>query len=88
MKILYNATDGKIFYAVYDRDLFAFSHTTNIPLTEMTIDEIDPVNKPLCLDLYRTQNKTDAEGENRFRVDGAGQLTEKADWKEEAVNVL
>lgn len=85
MKVLYNATDGKIFYAVYDKDWFSFSHTTNIALTERTIDELDPLNKALCLDLYRMQGRVDVAGENKYHVDGMGQLVEKVGWQE-AVN--
>jgi hypothetical protein len=54
MKLFYNA--DKIYYSVPDKDLFWFTHSTNLPLTELEIDEIDPTNKAICLDLIRYGN--------------------------------
>ncbi|MCR4287935.1 MAG: hypothetical protein NUW09_07975, partial [Deltaproteobacteria bacterium] len=69
MKILYNSTDGKIYYAVPDRDWFYFKHSTNITLTAMAIDELDPANKALCIDLLRMAGKVDAGGLNKYYID-------------------
>lgn len=88
MRILYDATDGKIFYAVYDRDWFAFSHTTNVPLTEIIIDELDPANKTICFDLVKTQNKVDDTNEGKYYVDASGALMEKAGWVERVPEVI
>lgn len=41
MKLYYNPTDGQVFYTVYDRDIFQFQHTTNIPLSQFEIDETE-----------------------------------------------
>lgn len=54
MKLYYETTSGEVYYAVYDRDRFMFSHTTNIPLLEFEIDEIAG-NEELCRDLKRTE---------------------------------
>lgn len=79
MKLFYNNQDGKIFYAVKNNDLFWFTHSANIPLNEFGIDEIDPVNKALCIDLVRTVNKIDNVGDNKYKIE-AGQLIEKEGW--------
>lgn len=86
MKILYNNLDGKIFYAVPDRDWFWFRHTTNIPLSEMAIDEIDPTNKAICLDLVRTCNKVDEVGDGKYALIG-GVLQEKINWIEKQYDI-
>ena len=85
MKILFNSIDGKIFYAVYDRDWFAFSHSTNIPLAEFVIDETAPENKNVCIDLVRIQSRVDINGDGKyFMFDNAGtwELHERDGWEE------
>lgn len=81
MKLYYNPTDGEVFYAVYVRDLFSFSHTTNIPLSEYDIDEVNPDNKALCLDLKRTEWKFDIDGQRKYYIQ-AGQLNSRDGWQE------
>lgn len=66
MKILFNTQDGKLFYSVYDGDWFRFSHTTNIPLETFEIDEVDPDNKDICLDLVRSLNRVDIDGNAKY----------------------
>lgn len=85
MKILYNNNTGRIFYTVYDRDWFAFNHTTNIPLTEFIIDEIDPENKAICIDLVKTVNKLDKDGNPKYyivEVGGVPELHQTDNWVE------
>lgn len=81
MKILYNNQDGKIFYAVPDKELFWFTHSTNIPLLTFEIDEVDPINKDICLDLRRTAGRVDETGEGKYYLSG-GVLMEKEGWTE------
>ena len=84
---LYYATDpdaqGRhlIYYAVWDRDVFSFEHTTNIPLSEMEIDEIAD-NKALCVDLAKRLYKEDAEGDRKYYVDAGGNIVAKDGWEE------
>ena len=81
MKILYNTQDGRIFYTVYDVDFFKFTHTTNIPLETFEIDEIDPENKNICIDLVRTKGKTDIDGDNKYYIIN-NELQENEGWEE------
>lgn len=88
MHIHYNPIDGKIFYVVYDKDCFAFLHSTNIPLSILTIDELDPVSKTLCFDLMRTQGRVDMDGENKYHVNAQGALIELIDWVEAVYEII
>lgn len=87
MKLLYNNTDGKIFYAVPDKDLFWFTHSTNIPLAELDIDEVDPTNKAICLDLVRTCNKVDDAGLGKYYLSG-GQVMQRDGWVERVMEIF
>lgn len=83
MKILYDATDGKIYHAVPDKDWFYFRHSTNIPLTEMPVDELAPANQTVCQDLRQVVYKVDAQGLNKYYIDTAtGIIMERAGWLE------
>ena len=68
-----------IYYVVWDRDWFIFSHTTNAPLSEMIIDEIAG-NKALCIDLAKGLNRTDVEGDRKYYIDADGDIVEKEGW--------
>lgn len=80
MKILY-PKDGEIFYAVYDADWFRFTHSTNVPLSILSIAEIDPVNKGICIDLVRTCGRVDVNGRGKYYVSD-GVLYEREGWQE------
>lgn len=86
MRLLFNADDGEIYYAVPERDWFWFAHTTNIPLSELDIDEVAPENKDICMDLRRVAGKADSEGRGKYYV-GSGQLYEREEWVEGMVEV-
>lgn len=86
MKVLYAVdTDGQgrhyVYAAVYDRDWFSFSHSINVPLAELEIDEIDG-NRALCVELVRSLRKRDAANDQRYMVDAAGGIIEKVDWEQ------
>jgi len=83
MKILYNNLDGKIYYSVYNTDWFKFQHSTNIPLTEFEIDEVDPDNKMVCLDLKKYGNawKTDINGQGKYYIEN-NELFSRDGWEE------
>lgn len=84
MRILFNDTDGRIFYAVADAQQFYFIHTTNIILAEFEIDEIGP-NAATCVNLIRTLNLFDVEGDPKYSmIDNAGtwELHKKNGWEE------
>ena len=81
MKLFYNS--DKIYYSVTDKDVFFFTHSTNLPLTELEIDEIDPENKAICLDLIRygnTQTVNEA-GETKYYIEN-GELNVRDNWIE------
>jgi len=82
MKIFYNSVNGEIFYAVPDRDLFYFSHTTNIPLTELALDELAPVNQPILQDLLKVVMKKDKNGLGKYYINSTSQLIERIGWVE------
>jgi len=69
MKLFFNAVDGEIFYAVYDADLFKFTHTTNIPLNEFVIDEVGAGNQAVCSDIVETIEAKDATGQAKYYID-------------------
>lgn len=79
MKILYDST-GKIYYVIYDQDWFKFIHTTNIPLNEFTIDEISDVNKQVCADLVRNNNKSDINGLGKYYIEN-NELHSRDNWE-------
>ena len=82
MKLYYNKENGEVFYAVYDSDLFKFSHTTMIPLNEFQIDEVDPENKEVCIDLIKMQMRKDKDGLGKYFIDEDGDLNLREDWRE------
>lgn len=84
MKLYYSTTNGEVYYAIYSRDLFSFSHTTNIPLSEFTIDEVAPDNKDLCRDLKRTEWKFNEQGQRKYYI-SAGQLFSRDGWIEQII---
>lgn len=84
MKLLYPIQPSSrqpVMYAVKDADVFYFTHTTNLPMAEMDIAELDPDNKALCLDLLATVGKVDDAGLSKYHViDGELHVTDG--WKE------
>ena len=78
----YTSDKHTIYHAVYDRDWFSFSHSVNIPLLELTIDEVDPDNKAVCQDIVRRIKQTDVDGEHKYYIDDQGQLCENVGWGE------
>jgi hypothetical protein len=79
MKLYYNGT--KIYYAVYDKDLFSFTHTTNIPLSEFSIDEISDANKKVCSDISKNINNVNEIGANKYYIQ-SNELYLTDNWKE------
>lgn len=80
MKLYYNLTTGEVFYAVYSRDEYAFSHTTNIPLSLFEIDEIEG-NPDLCRDLKKTEWKFNDAGQRKYYI-LARELYSRDGWQE------
>ncbi|MHB0976905.1 MAG: hypothetical protein ACYC1U_06895 [Candidatus Aquicultorales bacterium] len=86
MKILYDLREyapGKrlILHAIPEKDLFYFSHTTNVPLGELAIDEIE-ANQFVCQSVLAFQGKVDEHSEPRYFVDGNGDLCVNEGWEE------
>ena len=80
MKLYYEPTTGEVYYAVYSKDEFVFSHTTNIPLSLFEIDEITG-NEAICINLKRTEWKFNEQGQRKCYV-LAGELYSRDGWQE------
>lgn len=81
MKLYYRQDNGEVYYAVYDIDLFKFTHSTNVPLSIFNIDEVDPDNKGLCQDLSSTQFRFDSLGRRKYFIQ-SNQLNVIDNWQE------
>ena len=80
MKIIYDPTSGEIFTTVLDKDLIIFSHTINVPIAELSIDEITE-NQNVILDLHRSSEKLDVNGLQKYHIQN-GELHIRDNWKE------
>ena len=85
MKLIYTTdeyTTGKkrIYYAVYDKDIFSFVHTLNLPFAEMTIDEVGG-NKELCKDLNLMARHKDEAGESKYFINNLNEVCENIGWE-------
>jgi len=80
MKLYYEPITGDVYYAVYSKDEFSFSHTTNIPLSLFEIDEIEG-NPDLCRDLKRTEWKFNEQGQRKYYI-LANELYSRDGWQE------
>ena len=76
--------EHQIFYSVPDARMFYFSHTTNIPLETIEVEEVDPENKELCNDMLRFAQlgKVDENGLGKYFVDDSGEIVERLGWEE------
>lgn len=72
----------RIVNAVYNKDLFAFDEGNMSPFSTLTIDEIDPINKSICLDIVNHTSKEDASNEGKYYINSLGELMEKENWIE------
>ena len=81
MKLYYREDTGEVYYAVYSKDIFAFTHNTLIPLLEFDIDEVLPDNKELCADLKRTEWRTDVNGKLKYHIHD-GSLNSIDNWQQ------
>lgn len=74
----------KIIQVNYDNNDFKWKNTSNNALV-FYVDEIDPTNKDLCIDISNTYNKVDTVGESKYYMyDNAGtwELYIKDGWIE------
>lgn len=81
MKIYYIVATGEIVQAVLERDDFWFKNTIQDTYDVLEIDELDPENKDLCIDLVKTDNKVDADGLKKYYISG-GVLYQRDGWEE------
>ena len=72
MKLLCNVENGDVFYAVYDRKVAEFRHTTHIPLFEFHINEQLPENEDICIDLKRNEHAVSIEHRRKHQVIDGG----------------
>lgn len=70
----------RLVQALYDSEVFKSDASVLSPHWILNIDEIDPANKALCMDLAKTVNKVDAQGEGKYYVNASGQLMQKEGW--------
>jgi hypothetical protein len=85
MLLIYNPTDGEIFYVVKTADIPTFAHSTNTPLETAEIPDEDEDLQTLRAEVYQSQSRKDAEGKGRFYVDTQAnppELVEREDWQE------
>jgi len=69
MKLLINPTTDEIWYAMRDAGILFFKHTTNITLTEATVDEVSPDNVEICQALDRHNHfAVNEQGQRRFYI--------------------
>lgn len=78
--IFYDAVTGKIYFAVSHADYFKFTHTVNIELTELKIDETIPINKQYFIEIKNyldNGSPPDIAGNHRFYVDENGDIQDR-----------
>ena len=81
MKLYYEPITGEVYYAVYSRDEYMFSHTTNIPLSLFEIDETNG-NEILCRDLKKTEWKFNDAGQRKYYIQTV-ELFSRDGWVEQ-----
>ena len=80
MRILYK-TDGTVYKALLEKDIFLYEDPYGLTLSCLTIDEVDPLNKVLCIDLVRAVGRQDSNGLGKYYV-ASGALMEREGWEE------
>ena len=88
MKIYYLQSNNRIVAAKYNDEVFKFDTNTLSPFNIFEIDEVDPFNKAICLDLVRTVNKVDEVGEGKYYINSSGILMEKEGWIEKVEEIF
>jgi len=74
--------NGKIIQVNYGAEDFKWDNTSN-GTSVYSIDELDPANRSICADVYRSQGKIDINGLGKYYIDtAAGNLVERAGWAE------
>lgn len=79
MKLYINTQLNKIVQAVYDDQVFKFDNSTLAPYYTFDIDEVDPTNKKICIDIIRTLNQVNDVGVNKYSIEN-GILVEEVGW--------
>jgi len=79
MKIIH--ISGIIQQTISDKDWFMFRYFPNVPYDIFEIDEIDPDNKEICIDLVRSQDKTDINRQGKYYIEN-GELYQRDGWVE------
>lgn len=87
MRVYYLQTEyqpgrHRIVAAVYGADLFRFDDSRFAPFSALEIDEIDPDNKTVCIDIHKTLDRVDESGESKYYVNSSGEIMETAGWVE------
>ena len=77
MKIYY--VGSKIVRVNWNKDDFAWLNNTNNAAT-YNVDEIDPENKELCIDIMRVRNQVDINNNPKYYIDADGDLADVDGW--------
>lgn len=81
MRVLYK-DDGTIYKVLKDSEVFFYDDTFGQALPFITVDEISPDNKAICIDLYKMQGRTDVNRLHKYYV-LSGQIMERTGWQED-----
>ena len=86
MKLYYLQSNNRIITVKYEDEVFKFDTSTLSPFNAFEIDEVDPLNKSLCIDLVRACNRIDEGGDGKYAIVG-GVLLEKDNWVEKIYDI-
>lgn len=87
MRLYFIQSNNAFVAAKYDDELFRFDTATLSPFNTFDIDEVDPINKLICLDLIRTCNKVDEAGLYKYYLSG-GQIMQRVGWVEKPYEIF
>ena len=81
MKIYYTQKK-KIIKVLYEKDIFGYDLSTlNPDHSVFEIEEIDPANKDICIDVTGTSDKVDKDGLNKYYIEN-NELHVRDNWEE------
>lgn len=83
----YQPGKHRIVNVCFDIDDPKFDPSVLSPYLTVMVDELNTANRALCVDLLRTCNKIDANGEGKYYVDDSGQIFEITGWTEFEIGV-
>ena len=87
MKLVCHPDTGEVHYAIYDRDWFSAIYNARFDPVIYEVDEIDPDNRDVCLDLWRSMGKLNEQGQRKFYISNPDplEIAERDEWTEEVM---